>query len=179
MRLVIVTGMSGAGRATALKILEDAGYFCVDNLPVPFVDKFAELTASGNSEITKVAIGLDIRSGKALGQMEQILERMVIQGIPYEILFLDEPTSGVDVRTRRDFWKHISALTTAGASVLVTTHFMEEAEYCDRIALIYRGSMITTGSPDDLKASVKGVADPTLEDAFIAHIEKYDREHPL
>ncbi|MCX4309776.1 MAG: ATP-binding cassette domain-containing protein [Desulfovibrio sp.] len=95
------------------------------------------------------------------------------------VLFLDEPTSGVDVRTRRDFWKHISALTTAGASVLVTTHFMEEAEYCDRIALIYRGSMITTGSPDDLKASVKGVADPTLEDAFIAHIEKYDREHPL
>ncbi len=63
--------------------------------------------------------------------------------------------------------------------MLVTTHFMEEAEYCDRIALIYRGSMITTGSPDDLKASVKGVADPTLEDAFIAHIEKYDREHPL
>ena len=61
MRLVIVTGMSGAGKATALKILEDAGYFCVDNLPVPFVDKFAELTASGNSEITKVAIGLDIR----------------------------------------------------------------------------------------------------------------------
>ena len=89
MRLVIVTGMSGAGKATALKILEDAGYFCVDNLPVLFVDKFAELTASGNSEITKVAIGLDIRSGKALGQMEQILERMVVQGIPYEILFLD------------------------------------------------------------------------------------------
>ena len=56
MRLVIVTGMSGAGRTTALKMLEDAGYFCVDNLPVPFIDKFAELTASGNSEITKVAV---------------------------------------------------------------------------------------------------------------------------
>lgn len=89
MRLVIVTGMSGAGKATALKILEDAGYFCVDNLPVPFVDKFAELTASGNSEITKVAIGLDIRSGRALEQMEQILAHMVVKGIPYEILFLD------------------------------------------------------------------------------------------
>lgn len=95
------------------------------------------------------------------------------------VLFLDEPTSGVDVRTRRDFWKHISALTAAGASVLVTTHFMEEAEYCDRIALIYRGSMITTGSPDELKAAVKDRADPTLEDAFIANIEAYDREHPL
>ncbi len=89
MRLVIVTGMSGAGRATALKILEDAGYFCVDNLPVPFIDKFAELTASGNSEITKVAIGIDVRSGKSLSQLEQILERLAMQGILYEILFLD------------------------------------------------------------------------------------------
>ncbi|WP_300922987.1 ATP-binding cassette domain-containing protein [uncultured Desulfovibrio sp.] len=94
-------------------------------------------------------------------------------------LFLDEPTSGVDVRTRRDFWKHISALTAAGAAVLVTTHFMEEAEYCDRIALIYRGAMISVGTPDELKASVTDMPDPTLEDAFIAPIERYDREHPL
>ena len=89
MRLVIVTGMSGAGKATALKILEDTGYFCVDNLPVPFIDKFAELTASGNSEITKVAIGIDVRSGKVLSRLEQILEQLTGQGIPYEILFLD------------------------------------------------------------------------------------------
>ena len=89
MRCVIVTGMSGAGKSTALKMLEDVGYFCVDNLPVPFVDKFAELTASGNSEITKVAIGLDVRSGKALGQLEQILEHMALKEISYEILFLD------------------------------------------------------------------------------------------
>ena len=89
MRRGVVTGMSGAGKATALKILEDAGYFCVDNLPVPFVDKFAELTASGNSGITKVAIGLDIRSGRALSQMEPILEHMAARGISYEILFLD------------------------------------------------------------------------------------------
>jgi len=94
------------------------------------------------------------------------------------VLFLDEPTSGVDARTRRDFWKHISAMTTAGAAVLVTTHFMEEAEYCDRIALIYRGAMISMGTPDELKASCTGVEDPTLEEAFIASIEKYDREHP-
>ncbi len=95
------------------------------------------------------------------------------------VLFLDEPTSGVDVRTRRDFWKHISALTAAGAAVLVTTHFMEEAEYCDRIALIYRGSIISVGTPDELKAQVTDMKDPTLEDAFIAHIERYDREHPI
>lgn len=89
MRLVIVTGMSGAGKSTAMKVLEDAGYFCVDNLPIPFVDKFVELTASGNSEITKVAIGIDIRSGKLLSDLEQILEHMSIKGLDYEILFLD------------------------------------------------------------------------------------------
>lgn len=89
MRLVIVTGMSGAGKATALKILEDAGYFCVDNLPVSFVDKFAELTASGNGEITKLALGIDIRSGKSLGKLQQALEHMALQNIEYEILFLD------------------------------------------------------------------------------------------
>ena len=72
------------------------------------------------------------------------------------VLFLDEPTSGVDVRTRRDFWKHISALTTAGASVLVTTHFMEEAEYCDRIALIYRGSDDHHGKPGRFEGKRKG-----------------------
>ena len=79
MRFVIVTGMSGAGKSTALKMLEDMGYFCVDNLPVPFIDKFAELTASGNSEITKVAIGIDIRSGKSLGQLEQVLDSLMIE----------------------------------------------------------------------------------------------------
>ena len=89
MRLVIVTGMSGAGRTTALKMLENAGYFCVDNLPVPFIEKFAELTASGNSEITKVAIGVDVRSGKSLSELEEILERMTLHGLNYEILFLD------------------------------------------------------------------------------------------
>ena len=99
-----------------------------------------------------------------------------------KVLFLDEPTSGVDARTRRDFWKHITAMTEAGASVLVTTHFMEEAEYCDRMALIYRGAMISMGTPDELKASCRGLPgvpdDPTLEDAFIASIRRYDAEHP-
>ncbi|MDR2574296.1 MAG: ATP-binding cassette domain-containing protein [Desulfovibrio sp.] len=98
-------------------------------------------------------------------------------------IFLDEPTSGVDARSRRDFWKHITAMAAAGASVLVTTHFMEEAEYCDRLALIYRGALISVGTPDDLKASCKtsgaGIAGPTLEEAFIAGIERYDTEHPL
>ena len=90
-----------------------------------------------------------------------------------EALFLDEPTSGVDPITRREFWMHINALVEKGVTVLVTTHFMDEAEYCDRISLIYRGRSIALGSPDELKASVASAAnpDPTMEDAFIALVE--------
>lgn len=90
-----------------------------------------------------------------------------------EALFLDEPTSGVDPITRREFWTHINALVEKGVTVLVTTHFMDEAEYCDRISLIYRGRSIALGSPDELKARVADTAnpDPTMEDAFIALVQ--------
>ncbi len=95
-----------------------------------------------------------------------------------EALFLDEPTSGVDPITRREFWTHINGLVEKGVTVLVTTHFMDEAEYCDRISLIYRGKSIALGSPDDLKGKVatKERPDPTMEDAFIALIEASERE---
>jgi ABC-2 type transport system ATP-binding protein len=95
------------------------------------------------------------------------------------VLFLDEPTSGVDPITRREFWTHINGLVGRGVTVLVTTHFMEEAEYCDRIALIYRAREIAIGTPDDLKAQARRAGacdDPTMEDAFIALIEASDRE---
>ncbi|NRP22106.1 putative ABC transporter ATP-binding protein YbhF [Ensifer adhaerens] len=90
-----------------------------------------------------------------------------------EALFLDEPTSGVDPITRREFWTHINGLVEKGVTVLVTTHFMDEAEYCDRISLIYRGRSIALGSPDDLKKQVATAAlpDPTMEDAFIALVQ--------
>ncbi|MBB3454813.1 ABC-2 type transport system ATP-binding protein [Rhizobium sp. BK313] len=90
-----------------------------------------------------------------------------------EVLFLDEPTSGVDPITRREFWTHINALVEKGVTVLVTTHFMDEAEYCDRISLIYRGRSIALGSPDELKAGVANAEnpDPTMEDAFIALVQ--------
>jgi ABC-2 type transport system ATP-binding protein len=94
------------------------------------------------------------------------------------VLFLDEPTSGVDPIVRREFWSHINGLVEKGVAVLVTTHFMEEAEYCDRIALIYRARAIASGSPDELKAKAAKIgapADPTLEDAFIALLEASDR----
>lgn len=92
------------------------------------------------------------------------------------VLFLDEPTSGVDPLTRREFWTHINGLVEHGVTVLVTTHFMDEAEYCDRIGLIYRGQMIATGSPDALKAqcATETMPDPTLEQAFIALLQQWD-----
>ena len=89
MRFVIVTGMSGAGKSTTLKMLEDVGYFCVDNLPIALVGKFAELIYQKNREITKAALGIDIRSGQALENLEEVLEEMTGRNFPYEILFLD------------------------------------------------------------------------------------------
>jgi len=93
------------------------------------------------------------------------------------VLFLDEPTSGVDPITRREFWTHINGMVERGITVMVTTHFMDEAEYCDRIALVYRGRVIAMGSPDDLKDGVRGEseAEPTLEDAFITLVERDDQ----
>lgn len=87
-----------------------------------------------------------------------------------EILFLDEPTSGVDPLTRRAFWARIGALADQGVTILVTSHFMDEAEYCDRLAIVYAGRIIVTGTPAALRAQVRTAAlpDPTLEDAFIA-----------
>lgn len=92
------------------------------------------------------------------------------------LIFLDEPTSGVDPVTRREFWVHINALVDKGVTVMVTTHFMDEAEYCDRIALIYRGRMIAAGPPDELKRQVAtdDFTDPTFEDAFISLIQRDD-----
>jgi len=92
------------------------------------------------------------------------------------VLFLDEPTSGVDPLTRREFWAHINAMVERGVTVLVTTHFLDEAEYCDRIALVYRGRIIAGGSPDDLKdqARTEQTPEPTLEDAFVGLVEAFD-----
>jgi ABC-2 type transport system ATP-binding protein len=93
------------------------------------------------------------------------------------VLFLDEPTSGVDPITRREFWNHINGLVGKGVTIMVTTHFMDEAEYCDRIALVYRGKIINMDTPNALKDKVKSekLPNPTLEDAFIQMIEAYDR----
>ncbi|MBR9970267.1 ATP-binding cassette domain-containing protein [Magnetospirillum sulfuroxidans] len=91
-----------------------------------------------------------------------------------DTLFLDEPTSGVDPLVRREFWTHINAMAAEGVSVLVTTHFLDEAEYCDRLGIIFAGKLIALGTPDEIKAQARSdaIPDPTLEDAFVALVEK-------
>ena len=90
------------------------------------------------------------------------------------VLFLDEPTSGVDPVTRREFWAHINGVVQKGVTVMVTTHFMDEAEYCDRIGLVFEGRMIAVGPPDELKRSAATAQqpDPTMEDAFITLVQR-------
>ena len=90
-----------------------------------------------------------------------------------DILFLDEPTSGVDPLARREFWHRINTLAEQGVTIMVTTHFMEEAEYCDRIAIMVSGEILTIGTPTAIKhqARTETLPDPTMEDAFIGLIE--------
>ena len=89
MKLVIVTGMSGAGKSTAMKMMEDMGYFCVDNLPVVLFDKFTEFFNGTHPAQQKVAVGMDVRSGVDLETLEFALQRLEYQETPFEILFLD------------------------------------------------------------------------------------------
>ena len=89
MRFVVVTGMSGGGKTTALKMLEDAGFYCVDNLPVSLIEKFVELVAMPNSEIAKVALGLDVRADQSFEDVTRILEHLKNTGYQIEILFMD------------------------------------------------------------------------------------------
>ena len=104
MRFVVVTGMSGGGKSTALKMLEDAGFYCVDNLPVSLIEKFVELIATPDSEITKVALGLDVRAGHSFSEATSILEKQKEKGYEFEILFMDASDSALVKRykeTRR------------------------------------------------------------------------------
>ena len=95
------------------------------------------------------------------------------------VLFLDEPTSGVDPVTRRDFWMRINALAKNKVSILVTTHFMDEAQFCDRIALVYKGKILKKDTPDNLKNSIKSKSNPnpSMEDAFIEIIKEADKKY--
>ena len=88
MKLVIVTGMSGAGKTIALKMLEDMGFYCVDNLPIPLADKFVQLAAGGRG-ISQAALGVDIRGGEELGELVSVLKDWRERGLDFKVLFLD------------------------------------------------------------------------------------------
>ena len=89
-----------------------------------------------------------------------------------EILFLDEPTSGIDPLARRAFWRTITALAQSGVTVIVTTHFMEEAEYCDRIAIQDAGKMLALGTPQEVRVQAGGHSGTDMNSAFIAIVER-------
>ena len=89
MRFVIVTGMSGAGKQTAMKMLEDMGFYCVDNMPVPLIDKFIELFSGPGSEVSKVALGLDVRADQDFDEAERTLLALRRKDYPFEIIFMD------------------------------------------------------------------------------------------
>lgn len=89
MRFVIVTGMSGGGKSTAMKMLEDTGYYCVDNLPVPLIITFADLISNQESEIKKAALGLDVRSDQSFDQINRIIAQLKNNGSKFELLFMD------------------------------------------------------------------------------------------
>lgn len=89
MRFVIVTGMSGGGKRTALKLLEDMGYYCVDNLPIPLLDKFFELITMPNSELSRVALGVDVRTSQSFEEMGTILDKFSQDGYVFDILFME------------------------------------------------------------------------------------------
>ena len=91
-----------------------------------------------------------------------------------KILFLDEPTSGADPLARREFWRRITSLAEQGVTVIITTHFMEEAEYCDRVVIQDAGRLLAQGTPAEVRSRAKAEAGraPTMEDAFIAIVEE-------
>lgn len=89
MKIVILTGMSGAGKSAAFKMMEDIGFYCVDNLPIPLIEKFLEMADARNAEFQKVAVGIDIRNGQTLEALHDVLDRLEEKGRHCEILFLD------------------------------------------------------------------------------------------
>jgi ABC-2 type transport system ATP-binding protein len=123
-------------------------------------------------EFALASSGDQLSGDLPLGYKQRLAMACAIMHRP-EILFLDEPTSGVDPLARREFWQRINALARQGVTVLVTTHFMEEAEHCDRLAIMAAGRILATDEPAAIKAAARSAEhpEPTLEDAFIRLIE--------
>jgi ABC-2 type transport system ATP-binding protein len=114
----------------------------------------------------------DLAAGNLPGGFKQRLAMAAALLHEPETLFLDEPTSGADPLARREFWRRITALARQGVTVVVTTHFMEEAEYCDRVAIMDAGRILAQGTPAAIRGRSEQGKEPTMEDAFIAIVEE-------
>jgi drug efflux transport system ATP-binding protein len=140
---------------------------------------------SGRRGIERIAWALDefelreisdlVSGDLSLGYKQRLALACALMHEP-EIIFLDEPTSGVDPLARREFWARINALAAQGVTVMVTTHFMEEAEYCDRIAIMAAGEILTMGTPASIKEQARSqqLPQPTVEDAFVELIQAHE-----
>jgi ABC-2 type transport system ATP-binding protein len=123
----------------------------------------------------------DLAGGNLPGGFKQRLAMAAALLHEPEILFLDEPTSGADPLARREFWRRITRLSEQGVTVVVTTHFMEEAEYCDRVAIMDAGRVLAQGTPAEIRSHAHETAgrEPTMEDAFIAVVEEAREDEPM
>jgi ABC-2 type transport system ATP-binding protein len=121
---------------------------------------------------------VDMPAGELPGGYKQRLAMAAALMHEPELLFLDEPTSGVDPTARREFWQRITALANAGVTIIVTTHFMEEAEYCDRMVILVSGKILANGTPAEIRRLAKPQKgrQPSIEDAFVAIVEDFRKE---
>ena len=164
MRFVVVTGMSGGGKSSALRMLEDAGFYCVDNLPVPLIEKFVELIATPGGEVTKVALGLDVRVDQPFEDAEKVLEKLKKNGYSFEILFMEagdqallkryketrrmhplSPDGRIEdgVRKEREVLKDIRNKYVIDTSKLLTRELKEELDHIFVKNEEYNSLMIT------------------------------------
>ncbi|MDU6110079.1 MAG: ATP-binding cassette domain-containing protein, partial [Klebsiella pneumoniae] len=188
-------GPNGAGKSTTFKMMcgllvPTSGKSLYGNLSVEqnlrfFSGVYGLRGRAQNEKIARMSDAFGLKSiarhaadELPLGYKQRLALACSLMHEP-DILFLDEPTSGVDPLTRREFWLHINSMVDKGVTVMVTTHFMDEAEYCDRIGLVYHGKLIASGTPDALKAQAAddSQTDPTMEQAFITLINRWDKEN--
>ena len=155
MRFVIVTGMSGAGKSTALKMLEDMGYFCVDNLPIAMFPGFVQMIENSETSMKKVALGVDVRSGQDISGLEKDLEQMDQKGIKYEILFLDAKDSVLVKRYKETRRTHPLAMDDHDRIDNVIKLERDELKFLKKRAdvIIDTSQMLTR----ELKAELEGI----------------------
>ena len=177
MRFVIVTGVSGAGKTAALKMLEDANYFCVDNLPIPLLEKFASLMPEIHGEdVQNVALGIDARSGRSLDELEVVLDRMKKAGYDFEILFLDAQDSVLErekmrfLKERADYIIDTSHLLTRELKQEIDRIFVDNQEFCNMMI-----SVLSFG----FKYGIPADADLVFDVRFLPNPYYIDELRPL